>query len=249
MAGHSHWAGIKHKKAVIDAKRGKLFSKLAKAIIVAAKNGGGDPVTNLSLKYAIDKAKAGNMTKDAIDRAIKKGAGELDGASYDALMYEGYGPGGAALLVEILTDNRNRTASELRKIFEKRGATLAEPGAVAWQFQQRGQLMVPAEGTDEDALMEVALEAGAEDIRRVGEYHEVLCDPKVLESVRSVLEGHAYRIEQAEVTMIPTTSLALEAAAARRLVDFFEILEDHEDVQRVHSIAEFSALDENADQA
>lgn len=238
MAGHSHWAGIKHKKAIIDAKRGKVFSKCSKAIIVAARSGGGDPGTNLSLKYAIDKAKAANMTRDAIERAIKKGTGELEGTSYEALMYEGYGPGGVAVLVEILTDNRNRTAAELRKLFEKRNATLAEPGAVAWQFEQKGQVLVAAEGADEEALMELALEAGADDFGAEGDSYQVLSDPKLFEAVRKAISDADFTVESGEVTFIPSQTVPVDAKTGKKLLDFLEVLDDHDDVQRLHANVE-----------
>ena len=168
MAGHSHWANIAHKKALIDTKRGKLWSKLAKAIIVAAKAGGGDPDANLRLRYAIIDAKAGNMPKDTIDRAIKKGTGELEGVNFEEILYEGYGPGGVAVLCDILTDNRNRTAGEVRKIFEIAGGKLGATGCVAWMFDRKGLLDIPASQTDEESLMDLALEAGADDVRHVG---------------------------------------------------------------------------------
>jgi YebC/PmpR family DNA-binding regulatory protein len=169
MAGHSHWANIAHKKSAIDAKRGKLWSKLAKGIIIAAKAGGGDPNANLRLRYAIIDAKAGNMPKDTIDRAIKKGTGELEGVNYEEILYEGYGPGGVAVLCDILTDNRNRTAPEVRKIFEMAGGKLGGAGSVAWMFDRKGLLVIPAGQTDEESLMDLALEAGADDVQHIGE--------------------------------------------------------------------------------
>ena len=177
MSGHSHWAGIKHKKALVDAKRGKLWSKLSKAIIVAAKIGGGDPDANLRLRYAIDDAKAVSMPKDNIQRAIKKGTGELDGGNLEEVIYEGYGPGGVAMLCEVLTDNRNRTAPEIRKIFEISDGKLGGTGCVAWMFESKGLFLIPADQIDEDKLMEIALEAGADDVRRAGDKFEVTCDP------------------------------------------------------------------------
>src|SRR5882672_9685686 len=188
MAGHSHWAGIKHKKALIDNKRGKLWSKLAKGIIVAAKTGGGDPAQNLRLRYAIIDAKAGNMPKGTIDRAIKKGTGDLEGVNFEEILYEGYGPGVVAILCDILTDNRNRTAGEVRKIFEIAGGKLGATGCVAWMFDRKGLLSIPADQIEEDTLMELALEAGADDVRREGSSFEVTSDPEVFTSVCDAIE-------------------------------------------------------------
>src|SRR5919106_1644035 len=189
MAGHSHWANIAHKKGLIDAKRGKLWSKLAKGIMVAAKAGGGDPNANLRLRYAIIDAKAGNMPKDTIDRAIKKGTGELEGVNFEEILYEGYGPNGVAILCDILTDNRNRTAGEVRKIFEIAGGKLGATGCVAWMFDRKGLFQIPADQTDEDTLMELALDAGAEDVRRSGSSFEVICDPDAFSAVTDALEA------------------------------------------------------------
>ena len=180
MSGHSHWAGIKHKKALVDAKRGKLWSRLAKAIIVAAKHGGGDPDANLRLRYAIDDAKAVSMPKENIQRAIKRGTGELDGGNLEEIVYEGYGSGGVAILCEVLTDNRNRTAGEIRKIFELSDGKLGGTGCVAWMFDSKGLFLIPAANIEEDKLMEMALEAGADDVQRVGDKFEVTCDPAAL---------------------------------------------------------------------
>src|SRR4051812_4843543 len=188
MAGHSHWANIAHKKGLIDSKRGKLWSKLAKGIMIAAKAGGGDPNANLRLRYAIIDAKAGNMPKDTIDRAIKKGTGELEGVNFEEILYEGYGPGGVAVLCEILTDNRNRTAGEVRKSFELAGGKLGATGCVAWMFERKGLLEIPAEKTDEESLMDLALEAGADDVRHVGSSYEVTCDPDAFTTVCDAVE-------------------------------------------------------------
>src|SRR4051812_35462508 len=177
MSGHSHWATIKHKKGAVDARRGKLWSKLARAIIIAARSGGGDPDMNLKLRYAIDKARAVSMPKDNIERAIKRGTGNLEGETYDEITYEGYGPGGAAVLVDITTDNRNRTNGEIKKIFEKGGGKIGTPGSVAWMFDRKGVILVDAAKTTEDQLMEVALDAGAQDITRAGDSFELTCDP------------------------------------------------------------------------
>ena len=187
MAGHSHWANIAHKKSMIDNKRGKLWSKLSKAIIVAAKAGGGDPAMNLRLRYAIDDAKAVSVPKDNIERAIKKGTGELESNSFDEVLYEGYGPGGVAVLCDILTDNRNRTAPEVRKIFEMAGGKLGATGCVAWMFDRKGLITIPAAGTSEDALMELALEAGADDVREAGDSFEVICSPDAYAKVADAI--------------------------------------------------------------
>jgi len=177
MSGHSHWAGIKYKKAANDAKRGKLWSKISRMIIVAAKNGGGDPEANLALRYAIDKAKAANMPKDTIEKAIKKGTGELGGVHYEEVLYEGYAPGGIAVMVEGLTDNRNRTGPEIKKIFEKRGGSLGASGCVSWMFSKKGLITVDAKAIGEDYLLEIALSAGAEDLQNTGQLYEITCQP------------------------------------------------------------------------
>src|SRR5436190_10253394 len=177
MSGHSHWATIKHKKGAIDAKRGKLFSKLSRAIIIAARHGGGDPETNLKLRYAIDKARQVSMPKDNIERAVKRGTGEVEGMTFEEIVYEGYGPGGVAVLVEVLTDNRNRTASEVRKIFERSGGKLGSAGCVGYLFERKGLFAVDARGMDEDTLMGIALEAGADDLKTLSDHFEITCDP------------------------------------------------------------------------
>src|SRR5882762_8402602 len=183
MSGHSHWATIKHKKGAIDAKRGKMFSKLSRAIIIAARHGGGDPEMNLKLRYAIDKARQVSMPKDNIERAIKRGTGELDGLTYDEISYEGFGPGGVAIMVDILTDNRNRTNGEVRKIFERGGGNMGSAGCVGYLFERKGVLAVDAAGVDEDNLMAIALDAGAEDMKREGHSYEIVCDPALFGKV------------------------------------------------------------------
>ncbi|HEY3394188.1 MAG TPA: YebC/PmpR family DNA-binding transcriptional regulator [Lacipirellulaceae bacterium] len=242
MAGHSHWAGIKHKKALIDNRRGKLWSKLSKAIIVAAKIGGGDPNANLRLRYAIIDAKAGNMPKDTIDRAIKKGAGELEGANYEEILYEGYGPNGVAILCEILTDNRNRTAGEVRKIFEIAGGKLGATGCVAWMFDRKGLIEIPADQADEESLMELALEAGAEDVRRSGSNFEIICDPDAFTSVSDAVDAAGLRPEVRKITRIPKDTVDLDAASARAVLKLMDALDDHDDVQNV--AANFNIPDE-----
>jgi YebC/PmpR family DNA-binding regulatory protein len=233
MAGHSHWAGIKHKKALIDNRRGKLWSKLSKAIIIAAKSGGGDPATNLRLRYAIIDAKAGNMPKDTIDRAIKKGTGELEGVNFEEVLYEGYGPGGVAVLCDILTDNRNRTAGEVRKIFEIAGGKLGATGCVAWMFDRKGLIAIPAVKIDEESLMELALEAGAEDVRRSGDSFEVICDPDVFSNVSDAIDAAQLEPEVREITRIPKDTVELDVETARAVLKLMDALDDHDDVQKV----------------
>jgi YebC/PmpR family DNA-binding regulatory protein len=233
MAGHSHWAGIKHKKALIDNKRGKLWSKLSKAIIVAAKMGGGDPDANLRLRYAIQDARDVSMPNDNINRAIKKGTGELDGGNLDEILYEGYGPEGVAVLCEILTDNRNRTAPEVRKIFEKYGGKLGATGCVAWMFERKGLCLIPADQADEETLMEVAIEAGADDVRQVGDKFEVTSSPDDFQAVKQALAKHEITPESAELTNIPGNTVDLDADTGRKILNLLENLDDHDDVQSV----------------
>ena len=235
MAGHSHWANIAHKKSLIDAKRGKLWSKLSKAIIVAAKMGGGDPEANLRLRYAIDAARAVSMPKDNINRAIKRGTGELDGGNLDEVMYEGYGPGGVAVLCEILTDNRNRTASEIRKVFELSGGKLGESGCVAWMFERKGMFLLSGSQIDEDALMELALDAGADDVKRDGDMFEVICDPAVFQQVSEALSARGLKPETSQIARIPTSTVDLDAETGRNVLKLMERLDDHDDVQNVSS--------------
>jgi len=243
MAGHSHWAGIKHKKAVLDAKRGKLWSKLARMIIVAAKSGGGDPAANLSLRYAIDKAKAANMPKDTIEKAIKRGTGEIGGASYEEVLYEGYGPNGVAIMLEALTDNRNRTAPEIKRVFEKSGGSLGTTGCVNWMFSKKGLITVGTANVNEDELMELALGAGAEDMENTGEVYEITCDPAAYEQLKTALEGKEIPMEVAEISMVPQTMVAIEDEnTARKVISLMEALEDHEDVQNAY--ANFDIPDE-----
>jgi YebC/PmpR family DNA-binding regulatory protein len=242
MAGHSHWANIAHKKSLIDSKRGKLWSKLAKGIIVAAKAGGGDPNQNLRLRYAIIDAKAGNMPKDTIDRAIKKGTGELEGVNYEEILYEAYGPGGVAILCDILTDNRNRTAGEVRKVLEMSGGKLGATGCVAWMFDRKGLLIIPAANTDEDALMELVLEAGADDVRHVGDNFEVTCDPNVYSAVCDAVDAANITTESREITRIPKDTIDLDVETARTVLKLMDALDDHDDVQKV--AANFNIPDE-----
>jgi YebC/PmpR family DNA-binding regulatory protein len=242
MAGHSHWANIAHKKALVDNKRGKLWSRLSKAIIIAAKSGGGDVDMNLKLRYAIDAAKAVSMPKDNITRAIKRGTGELEGGTLDEVLYEGYGPGGVAILCEILTDNRNRTAGEIRKIFEVCDGKLGATGCVAWMFERKGLFIVPAGTIDEDTLLEHALEAGADDVKRVGETFEITCDPGIFAEVGSALAAQGITPDVSQITRIPNSTVELDAEAGRSALKLMEKLDDHDDVQNVS--ANFSIPDE-----
>jgi len=241
MAGHSHWAGIKHKKAAVDAKRGKLWSKLSKAIIVAAKVGGGDPDTNIRLRTAIADAKAVSMPKDNITRALKKGTGELDGGNLEEVVYEGYGLNGVAVMCEALTDNRNRTAPELRKIFEVNSGKLGATNCVAWMFDRKGLFLVAGEGTDEEQLMEIALEGGAEDVKQIGENFEVLCEPDAYTDVGDALESGGVTVESKQVTRIPSNTVDLDIDDARKVLKLLEALDDHDDIQSVS--ANFSISD------
>jgi YebC/PmpR family DNA-binding regulatory protein len=241
MAGHSHWANISRKKAIVDHKRGKMWSKLAKAIMVAAKAGGGDPDANLRLRYAIIDAKAGNMPKDTIDRAIKKGTGELDGVNFEEVLYEGYGPGGVAVLCDILTDNRNRTAGEVRKIFELAGGKLGATGCVAWMFDRKGLLEI-ANQTDEDTLMELALDAGASDVRRSGDVFEVICDPELYTTVCDAVDAAGITTESRQITRIPKDTVNIDGETAKSVLKMMDALDDHDDVQKV--AANFNIPDE-----
>ncbi|NNM27708.1 MAG: YebC/PmpR family DNA-binding transcriptional regulator [Phycisphaerales bacterium] len=238
MAGHSKWANIKHRKARQDAARGKMWSKCSRAIIVAAKNGGGDPAMNLTLRYAIDEARAANMPKDTIEKAVKKGAGETEGESYEETRYEGYGAGGVAVIVDCLTDNVNRTAPEVRKIFEKGGGNLGKPGAVSFGFQQRGLLMIDAAKTTEDQLMELALEAGAEDVVESGGAWEVTCAPTDFMAVREALEAAGIEPDSAEITMIPESTVACDEKTAEKVMRLVDAFEEHDDVQKVYTNAD-----------
>lgn len=235
MAGHSHSANIAHRKGIVDAKRGKLFSKLCRAVFVAAKNGGGDPDSNLKLRYAIDKARSYSCPKENIERSIKKGTGELGAENYVEVTYEGYGPGGVAVLCEALTDNRNRTASELRKIFEVCGGNLGATGCVSYLFTYKGLFVIEAKSVAEDRLMEVALEAGADDLQRVDDYFEVTCDPKNFEAVRKALESHRIATESGETSYIPTTTVELDLENGKRMLKLRDLLEENEDVQNVYA--------------
>jgi YebC/PmpR family DNA-binding regulatory protein len=235
VSGHSKWSTIKHKKGAADAKRGKLFTKLSKAIIVAAKEGGPDPAGNLALQNAIEKARSYSMPKENIERAIAKGSGaDAEGSSYETVVYEGYGPEGVAVLVEALTDNRNRTASEVRHAFTKNGGNLGTTGAVAWQFERRGVVLVVADGADEDELVLAAAEAGADDVSLDGSSFVVTSAPESLTPVRKALEAAGFGVESVELAMVPKTTVAVrDEATARKIMNLVEGLEDTEDVQDV----------------
>ena len=237
MSGHSKWSSIKHKKGAADAKRGQLFSKLSRAIIVAAKEGGGDPAGNLALQNAIEKARSYSMPKDNIERAIAKGSGaDAEAASFETVVYEGYGPEGVAVLVEALTDNRNRTASEVRHAFTKFGGNLGTTGAVAWQFERRGVVLVSANGADEEELVMAAAEGGADDVELDGSSFVVTSVPESLSDVRQALEDGGFAVESVELAMVPKTTVAVsDESVARRIVKLVEGLEDTEDVQDVYA--------------
>jgi YebC/PmpR family DNA-binding regulatory protein len=235
VSGHSKWATIKRKKGAADAKRGQLFSKLSRAIIVAAKEGGPDPSSNATLAGAIAKARDNSMPKENIERAIQRGAGGGEGDAYESILYEGYGPGGVAVICNILTDNRNRTASDLRFIFTKNGGSLGTPGSVAWQFDRKGVIVVEGEGVDEDALMEVALSAGAEDIAEDGDQWQVTTDPADFAAVRAALEEAGMPLVSADLTMVPKTTVEPSEKEARQVLRLVEALEDNDDVQDVHA--------------
>ena len=243
MAGHSHWANIARKKSLIDAKRGKLWSKLAKAIIVAAKHGGSDPDANLRLRYAIDAAKAVSMPKDNIQRAIKTGCGELKGGNLEESVYEGYAAGGVAVLCEILTDNRNRTAPEIRKLFELCDGKLGATGCVAYLFTRTGIVRVPSDSSKEDHFYEVAIESGANDVASVESYWEVTCDPQVMTDVVAAITKADFVVESSEIIRVPATTVEIDdVATARKVLNLMERLDDHDDVQSVS--ANFSIPDE-----
>lgn len=243
MAGHSHWARIKRAKAVTDARRGKHWSKLSRAIIVAARLGGGDPDANLTLRYAIDAAKEANMPKDTIERAIKKGAGADQTDSYEELVYEGYGPGGAAVMCRALTDNRHRTAPEVKKIFERRGGNLGASNSVAWMFGKRGLIVVERGAADEDKLTEIALTAGADDVVSSEGGYELYCDPAVFDALRSALEEAGVEPVSASISMEASTKVTLAGEEAERMLKLIDELEEHDDIQHVYSNYEISDED------
>lgn len=233
MSGHSKWSSIKHKKAAVDAKKGKLFTKLIKEITVAARMGGGDLNANPRLRTAVLTARQNSMPNDNIDRAIKKGTGELEGVAYEEVSYEGYGPGGAAFLVQALTDNKNRTVSDIRRMFTKHGGSLGETGCVAWMFENKGILSVPKDGIEEDLLIALALESGAEDVREEDDFFEIITAPENFGTVRETLEEKKVPVGTAEVTMIPKNTVTLQGRDAEQTLSLTEDLEDNDDVQSV----------------
>jgi YebC/PmpR family DNA-binding regulatory protein len=241
MAGHSKWANRIHRKSRQDAKRGKLFGKMSKEIIVAARLGGGDPLTNNRLRLAIEAARGVSMPVDNIERAIKRGTGEIDGVSYEEITYEGFGPGGAAMMLTCLTDNRTRTVAEVRKLFDKSGGNLGEAGSVAWMFELKGVLVVNrAEGVDGDELLLAAADAGAEDVTEEDEYYEVRTDPRDYSGVQEALAEAGYALDRAEITFVPKSSVPVADEKAKPLLNLMEQLDDHDDVQKVYSNFEVS---------
>lgn len=239
MAGHSHWAKIKRAKGATDAKRGKVWGKIARKLIIAARGGGGDPAQNLNLRYTIEEAKASNMHKDTIANAIKKGTGELGGDNYESAVYEAYAPGGVAMMIDCLTNNRSRTAPDLRAILDKNGGNLATSGAVSFQFSKVGIISIKADAVNEDRLMEVALDAGADDVRNVGEGYDVITSPVLFHQVKEAISTTAgIAVEGAEVTYVPNSNVAVEGETAARVMKLIDALEDNEDVQSVSHNAE-----------
>ncbi len=235
MSGHNKWSSIKHKKGAADAKRGKLFSKLIKEITVAARLGGGDLDGNARLRSIVDKARAANMPNDNVTRAIKKGTGEIEGVSYEEVTFEGYGPSGVAVLVETLTDNRNRTVAELRHLFDKSGGNLGAAGCVAWIFSKHGVITFDKKAVDEGKLMDTALEAGAEDIRDEEDTFTVVTEPGTFDAVKGALEKHGLKFLEATVSMIPQNSVKLDRGGAEKMLKLMDALEDHDDVQNVYA--------------
>jgi len=242
MSGHSKWASIKHKKGAVDAKRGKVFTKLIKEITVATRLGGKDPDSNSRLRVAIAAAKAENMPKENIERAIKKGTGELEGSNYEEVTYEGYGPGGVAVLIEVLTDNKNRAVADVRHLFERSGGNLGESGCVAWMFSQKGFIVLQKDQVEEEMLFELALEAGADDIKEDEKELEVITEPSSFEQVKAAIENAGIRYTLAEITMIPKSTVKVDGKHAQQMLTLMENLEDNEDVNHVY--ANFDISDE-----
>ncbi len=235
MGGHSHWKGIKEKKGKVDAKRGKLFAKLIRAIEITAKQGGANPDNNPTLADAIQRAKDGRVPRDTIERAVARGAGETGEANYQQVFYEGYGPGGVAILAETLTENRNRTSQDLRSIFTKQGGALGEPNSVKWMFDKRGVILIEKAAADEDRIMEIALESGADDVRDTGGEWEIVTDPASFEAVRSAIENAGLTPSSAEVTMVPQNTVPVDETNAKSVLKLVDSLEDHDDVQAVYA--------------
>jgi YebC/PmpR family DNA-binding regulatory protein len=243
MSGHNKWSTIKHKKGAADAKRGKLFSKIIKEITIAARMGGGDAEGNPRLRTAVNAARAANMPKDNVEKAIKRGTGEIAGVNYEEIVYEGYGPGGVAVLVEVLTDNKNRTVAEVRHIFEKYNGNLGESGCVSWMFKKQGIVVIAADNLDEDEVMEMALECGASDVKKEGQGFELTADPADVEIVRKAVEDKGWKIELAEVTMIPQTTVKLEGKKAEQMLKMMDALDDNDDMQKVFANFDISEED------
>ena len=235
MSGHSKWHSIKHKKGATDAKRGKLFTKFIKEITVAARTGGGDPDANARLRKAILDAKAGNMPNDTIDRAVRRGTGAEEGVTYDEITYEGYGPGGVAMLIEAMTDNRNRTVAEIRHIFSKNGGNLGESGSVGWLFEKKGYIVVEKTAKPEEELFDIAIEAGADDVRDDEDNVEIITSPENFESVQEAIKSAGIEPQVAEVSMVPQNYIKLEGSSAQQMLRLMEAMEDHDDVQKVHA--------------
>jgi len=243
MSGHSKWHSIKHKKGALDAKRGKLFTKFIKEITVAARSGGGDPEGNARLRKAILDAKAGNMPNDTIDRAVRRGTGEEEGVNYEEITYEGYGPGGVALMIESMTDNRNRTVAEIRHIFSKNGGNLGESGSVGWMFEKKGYIVVEKAAKSEEELFELAIEAGADDLRDDEDNFEIITSPEAFDAVLAALKGAGIEPQVAEIEMVPQNYIRLEGGDARQMLKLMEALEDHDDVQKVSANFDISEAD------
>jgi len=243
MSGHSKWHSIKHKKGALDAKRGKLFTKFIKEITVAARSGGGDPDANARLRKAILDAKAGNMPNDTIDRAVRRGTGEEEGVNYEEITYEGYGPGGVALMVQSMTDNRNRTVAEIRHIFSKNGGNLGESGSVGWMFEKKGYIVVEKAAKSEEELFELAIDAGADDLRDDEDNFEIITSPDTFDAVLTAVKGAGVEPQVAEVEMVPQNYIKLEGADARQMLKLMEALEDHDDVQKVSANFDISEAD------
>jgi YebC/PmpR family DNA-binding regulatory protein len=243
MSGHSKWHSIKHKKGALDAKRGKLFTKLIKELTVAARTGGGDPAGNARLRKAIADAKAGNMPNDTIDRAIRRGTGEEEGVHYEEVNYEGYGPGGVALLIETVTDNRNRTVAEIRHIFSKHGGNLGESGSVGWLFEKKGYIVIDKAAKPEEELFDIAIEAGADDLRDDEDNFEIITSPENFEVVNSAVKSAGIEPQVAEVSMVPQNYVKVEGSSAQQMLRLMEALEDHDDVQKVHANFDIAEAD------
>jgi YebC/PmpR family DNA-binding regulatory protein len=247
VSGHSKWHNIRLRKAKVDAVRGRMFTKVAREIIMAAREGGGNPDTNARLRLAVQKARDVSMPHDNIKRAIQRGTGELEGASYEQASYEGYGPGGVAVMIQVMTDNRNRTVGEIRNIFTRNGGNLGESGCVAWMFSERGVIVVDRSAADEETILGIAIEAGADDVRTSDKSYEILSAPGKLEAVRAALEEREIPIESAEISMIPNNTVSVERGDASKVLRLMDALEDHDDVQQVY--ANFDIPDEVLEEA